>query len=162
MATAVYNRVDVREQGVRRWSSDEVRYLLGPAEAQYGQSLVLGFEGNDGPIACGGTIVDQSADDLEPGLGTVRYRLVWNDLAGETGYRAQVDEGSVTFLAEDAFEEEPANVTQTNAQTSGSSATHTFRVLGHVGHAPGHGETPIAGDVVSNECVLTISIPATD
>jgi len=30
--------------------------------------------------------------------------------------------------------------------------------MGHVGHAPDHGATPIAGDVVSNECTVTLVI----
>jgi hypothetical protein len=33
----------------------------------------------------------------------------------------------------------------------------TYRVFAHVGHPGGHGPTPIAGDIVSNECVITVT-----
>jgi hypothetical protein len=151
--------------GVRRISADEVCGLLGPAEAQYApQELELTIVGATGTLGCDVEIVDQSADDMNPEPRLVAFAISWNDLAGETGYRAQLDVGSPTFVNEDEGDEVAANTTSVpigDIQLDpGDSGVGTFRVFGHVGHAPNHGATPIAGDVVSNECAVTVSRPA--
>jgi hypothetical protein len=145
-------------------SETVLRGLLGPAEAQYAEpSLVLALEGESGPLECGATIVDQSADDRSPVAFSVAGRVVWNDLAGETGYRAQLDIDSASFVSEDAQAEFPPGSTfldfGDDLDSGGESKTFTFRVFAHFGHAPGHGADPIAGDVVSNECSVTLVVP---
>lgn len=148
---------DERRRNLTTLGTNELEALLGPAEAQYGeQALALSISGDAGPLACGATIVDQSADDLVPEPGSVGFSLLWNDLAGETGYRVQADLDSATFVVEDLDEERPPDVAGFAVAASILPATATFRLLGHVGHAPGHGATPIGGDVVSNECAVTL------
>ena len=150
---------------VRSWSPELLRSLLGPAEAQYGeQVLILGLEGNQGSLACGSTVVDQSADDLDPDPREVGIRYVWNDLTGETGYRIQWDYESASYVTEDSHIEHSANTVQQpqtySAANPPATQTTTARIFGHVGHAPDHGNTPIAGDVVSNTCSITYEIPS--
>jgi len=139
-----------------------VAELLGPAEAQYAEQLTLGLVGDQGSLACGTTIVDQDANDIDNTDGGIRVDLAWNDLAGETGYRLQVDLGSATFVTEDqGFELAPNSTTSfvSTAILPNTTSTWTVRVFGHVGHGPNHGATPIAGDVVSNECSVTFQKP---
>ena len=161
------DRTDVRAR-IQTFTPARLRALLGPAEGQYGpppQTLTLGLRGANGAaLACGTTIVDESPEDLAPGLvSTVGVLFVWNDLAGETGFRAQFDANSATFVTENLFVEHAANVTQSQLFTgfgvTGPPQTNTGRVFGHVGHVPGHGSAPIAGDVVSNECSVTFTVP---
>jgi len=145
---------------ISSYDAERLRERLGPAEAQYGdQVLVAALDGNLGPLACGTTIVDGDANDLDPTLDQVGVILFWNDLAGETGYRWQIDLNSATYTTEDSsFEFAPNTIgTYWTQGVGGGSVTSTFRVFGHVGHAPGHGSTPIAGDIVSNECTVTFS-----
>jgi len=145
-------------------SRETLNALLGPAEAQYAQELVLTLRGDGDTVnlACGSSVVDESSDDDYFGAGTVEARFLHNDLLGETGYRIQVDADSSSFATEDSFEERDADDTDGFDLVSGSgiSRTDTVRVMAHVGHAPGHGATPIAGDVVSNDCTVTLIIPA--
>jgi hypothetical protein len=151
-----------RRATVTSISASEIAARLGPAEAQYAETLTLGLVGNQGPLACGVTIVDQDANDLSPTDGGIRVDLAWNDLSAETGYRLQVDDHSATFVSEDSGYEIAADLTSAftdRAILPNTTYTVTFRLLGHVGHAPAHGATPIAGDVVSNECSVTFQKP---
>ena len=149
-----------RCRSVRTFGALDFGRLLGPVEAQYEQ-LVAGIQGAENQLPCGSTITDQSSEDANPEPNTVGFGFYWNDLAAETGYRRQLDAYSATYVTEDLGSEEAANDTTSGGySTAGpSSAVHTFRVFGHVGHAPGHGGTPISGDVVSNECVINIQFP---
>jgi len=150
---------------VTSYDAERLRKRLGPAEAQYGdQVIVASMEGAQGQVACGTTIVDGDPNDTEAGAGTVGVGFVWTDINGETGYRWQFDLDSSSYVSEDASDEVSANnlgpsYLSTGFGTSPGSTSHTFRVFGHVGHAPGHGPTPIAGDVVSNECTVTFVAP---
>jgi len=150
---------------IATYDSASLQARLGPAEAQYGdQVIVASLEGAQGPLACGTTIVDGDANDTSSSPQSVGVNLVWTDINGETGYRWQVDAYSATFVSEDLYSELPPNYLGPSGVSTGfginpTSVTHTFRVFGHVGHAPDHGPTPIAGDVVSNECTVTFFSP---
>lgn len=150
-----------RRRGITSLSGDALASLLGPAEAQYGEQLVLGLVGAQGPLACGATIVDDDANDVCESEGCLRVDFEWNDLSSETGYRGQVDYDSATLVEENSGFEIAANVTTSFASINQfpGERTHTIRVFGHVGHAPAHGASPIAGDVVSNECSVTFVVP---
>ena len=145
---------------IRTYTPYDLRCLCGPAEAQYSDQIVLSLQGAQGSLPCGSTIVDGDANDLHPGVG-VEVNFVWTDPAGvETGSRFQIDYLSSTFVTEDFGVEFSAGQNTTNLLQSSIdsfSQTHTARAFAHVGHAPGHGATPIAGDVVSNECIVTLA-----
>ncbi len=148
------------ERAICSYTPTGLRNLLGPAEAQY-EVLTLGLEGAQGTLPCGSTVVDQSADDQNAAAGVVQAHFVWNDLAAETGYRVQMDIGSSSFVTEDLSYELAAGTTSKELDQGFGSGeiSNTARVFAHVGHAPGHGATPIAGDVVSNTCTVTYQIP---
>jgi len=152
-----------RRSAVSSFSARELASLVGPAEAQYGeQALVLSIEGAEGLVACGTEIVDGDANDGEAGAGQVSANFVWTNLIGETGYRLQADDDSLSYVTEDNFDEKlPDEVSQSygNGGAPGTTYFTTARVIGHIGHAPGHGATPIAGDVVSNECTMRLTLP---
>jgi hypothetical protein len=136
---------------VETFPPERLRTLLGPAETQYGppQALTLAIQSGTGALACGSTVVGQ---------GFVGVDLVWNDLLGATGYRAQADVDSATFVTENFFVELSESTTSVFFGDS-ESGTHTHRILAHIGHAPNHGATPIAGDIQSNDCTVTFSVP---
>jgi hypothetical protein len=146
---------------VETFPPERLRTLLGPAETQYGppQALTLALRGGAGALACGSTVVDQSPQDGSSSAGDVAVLLVWNDLLGATRYRVQIDEDSATFVTEDDFAELPPDATALPVGDS-ESGTHTLRILAHIGHAPNHGGTPIAGDILSNDCTVTFSVPS--
>jgi hypothetical protein len=149
--------------GIRKWTGEELRELLGPAEAQY-QALTAVIVGGAGTLPCESTIIDGSANDMDgTANGVVVFGVAWNDLAGESGYRVQLDANSAAFVNEDLFNEVVPDTTSSvgwsTALGAGASATHTYRILGHVGHPPAHGADPIAGDVVSNECTVRVFVP---
>ena len=148
------------KSSIRTIDPASLRALLGPAEAQYEQ-IALSMEGAQGPIACGSTVVDGSADDFHGGAGA-SVNFLWTDPSGvETGSRFQLDVGSATFVNDDSGFEWPPATNEFEQQLLGApgSVTFTARVMAHVGHAPGHGTTPIAGDVLSNTCTVTLVIP---
>ena len=143
---------------IKSYTSEEILELIGPAETQY--TLTLGLQGAVGALPCGTTITDGDANDTVPAAGIIGFRFVNNDLPNETGYRWQADWSSPTFVNEDTGTELPANTTISEpAYGPGSAGTHAYRIFAHVGHAPGHGGTPIPGDVVSNECTVTLVFP---
>jgi hypothetical protein len=102
---------------------------------------------------CGATYADQGADDLDSTVGRIGFRFTWNELARESGYRVQSGLGAI-FEGEDGWVEVPAGTTQTPIVVVDGVGSWTYRVIAHVGHPPGHGADPIAGDVVSNECTV--------
>ena len=106
---------------------------------------------------CGTIYVDQGIYDLDPNVDEVGYRFGWNDLPRESGYRLQVDYFT-TFEAENEYVELPAGTIQTPIFILDTAESWTYRVMAHVGHAPGHGEVPIAGDVVSNPCTVQVAL----
>jgi hypothetical protein len=144
---------------VETFPPERLRTLLGPAETQYGppQALTLALQGGTGALPCGSTVVDQSPQDFASTAGVVWVNVMWNDLLGETGYRAQIDVDSATFVTEDDFAELPPNFLGGAFIDIGGS--YTTRILAHIGHAPNHGATPIAGDIQSNDCTVTFSVP---
>jgi len=152
------HRCAAAPQTIATYDSASLQARLGPAEAQYGdQVIVLAPEGAQGALSCGATVFDNGLDDLNPNLLTVQVNTVWNDIHGETGYRYQVSNGT-TFTSEFVHQEYPAGFTNSYLAIVSVGPTvveQTVRVFGHVGHAPDHGPTPIEGDVVSNECALT-------
>jgi len=104
---------------------------------------------------CEVTIEDQGPYDLDPDLGEVGYRFEWNNLTRETGYRLQLTHGGL-YDVEDDYVELPAGTTQSPIYTCASpnDCTWTYRLMAHVDHAPGHGPSSIAGDVLSNGCTV--------
>jgi hypothetical protein len=119
-----------------------------------GQSLNLGL--NSG---CGAELVDQSAFDLDPDVGKLGFQYYWNELDRESGYRVQISH-SGTFGLEDDYVELGPGVEETPVlHCASGDCSRTVRVMAHVGHAPGHGASAIAGDVVSGDCTLVPVFP---
>ena len=53
---------------IKSYSSIDLLELMGPAEGQY--VLTLGLQGAAGPLACGSTITDNYANDMNLNCGT--------------------------------------------------------------------------------------------
>jgi hypothetical protein len=108
---------------------------------------------NNGP-SCGADLEDQGQFDLDPDPGKLGVQFYWNPIRRESGVRVQISHAA-TFGSEDDYVELGPGLEGTSVlHCDVADCTRTYRVMAHVGHAPGHGPSPIAGDLVSNACTL--------
>lgn len=123
-------------------------------------TLTIQFEGPNGPYACGSTVANNGPEDFDQTDASFHLKIIGQlaNVTGVTGYRVQRDNNSMTFVTESIGSAElGATVTERASSISSNQFPVTYRVLVHIGHAPNHGTTPIPGDVVSNECAISLS-----
>ena len=122
-------------------------------------ALTIQFEGPKGTYACGSTVANNGPEDFDQTDASFHLKIVGQlaNVTGATGYRVQRD-NNTTFVAESIGSAElPATATERASAIPANQFPVTYRVLVHVGHAPNHGATPIPGDIVSNECTISLS-----
>ncbi|VAX24215.1 hypothetical protein MNBD_NITROSPINAE04-1519, partial [hydrothermal vent metagenome] len=140
-------------------ASNECAITFNFPAPQVEEELSLWLSGANGELSCDSpiTIVDDDVNDLTQSLSgagnpLIKYDVLWNNLATETGYVMEYKAGACNSAIEFTTVEYAQDITGTwfeNESLPGTTSTMCHRV---------RAVTP-AGDIVSNTCEVTRVAP---